>query len=52
MLATIFEAQRQDPGLNWGVGEDFLLSMDNVTGEVVVAGVYLRLFVTNPGQLT
>jgi len=31
------------------VGEDFLVNMD-LSGEVVVAGVYLRLFVTNPGQ--
>ena len=44
-----YQAQRQNPDLNWSVGDDFHLSLEDVSGEVMVAGVYLRLFVTNPG---
>jgi len=45
----LYQKQKVDPNLSWSIGEDFQLSMGDVAGEVVVAGVYLRIFVTNPG---
>ena len=46
------QKQKVDPNLSWSIGEDFQLSMGDVAGEVVVAGVYLRIFVTNPGKIS
>ncbi len=50
ILFVCAQAQRADPAVGWSVGEDFLVGGADVTGEVVVAGVYIRLFITNPGQ--
>ena len=44
------QGQKADPNLSWNLSEDFRLSVEDVAGEVVVAGVYLRIFVTNPGN--
>jgi len=44
-----YRDHQQNPSLHWTLGEDFALSLEDVTGEVVVAGVYLRLFAANPG---
>jgi len=44
-----FEAQKTNPELTWSVSDTFQLSLEDVSGEVVVSGVYLRLFVANPG---
>ena len=43
------EASRLNPELAWTVPDNFQLSLEDVSGEVVVSGVYLRLFVANPG---
>merc|ERR1712142_737937 len=38
-----------NPDQMWSVADNFQLSLEDVSGEVVVSGVYLRLFVANPG---
>ncbi|XP_023328115.1 dnaJ homolog subfamily C member 13 [Eurytemora carolleeae] len=45
----LFQKQTGDPALGWNLSDDFQLNFDDVAGEVVVAGVYLRIFVQNPG---
>jgi len=47
--SRLHQGQKVDPNLSWNLSEDFQLSVQDVAGEVVVAGVYLRIFVTNPG---
>lgn len=44
-----FQAQKANPDQLWSVADNFQLSLEDVSGEVVVSGVYLRLFVANPG---
>merc|ERR1719341_2300226 len=44
-----FQAQKANPDQMWSVADNFQLSLEDVSGEVVVSGVYLRLFVANPG---
>jgi len=44
-----YEVQKSQPDLAWSLPESFHLSLEDVSGEIVVSGVYLRLFVANPG---
>lgn len=44
-----FQAQKINADQLWSVADNFQLSLEDVSGEVVVSGVYLRLFVANPG---
>ena len=45
----LFQSQKQNSETLWSVPENFQLSLEDVSGELVVSGVYLRLFVANPG---
>ena len=45
----LFQSQKQSSETLWSVPENFQLSLEDVSGEVVVSGVYLRLFAANPG---
>jgi len=45
----LYQSQKQNPDTQWSVPENFQLSLEDVSGEIVVSGVYLRLFVANPG---
>lgn len=45
----LFQSQKQSSETLWSVPENFQLSLEDVSGEVVVSGVYLRLFTANPG---
>ena len=47
--STRFQQQQSQPDLAWTLPEAFQLSLEDVSGEIVVSGVYLRLFVANPG---
>ena len=47
--STRFQQQQSQPDLAWTLPEAFHLSLEDVSGEIVVSGVYLRLFVANPG---
>lgn len=49
MAEKLYQTQMENPiGSTWKLPEDFELSNIAASGEVVVAGVYLRLFVENP----
>ena len=47
-LPNFFLFLQSNPSFGWSLGEDFQMSIED-GGEVVVAGVYLRIFVSNPG---
>ena len=42
------QAQRQDANAKWSLSEDFQVVYSDAAGEVVVGGVFLRLFIANP----
>ncbi|CAG2054418.1 unnamed protein product [Timema podura] len=44
-----YTAQRQNPQMIWRPPDDNVLAKCGAPGELVVGGVYLRLFVANPG---
>nr|CAD7426370.1 unnamed protein product [Timema monikensis] len=44
-----YMAQRQNPQMIWRPPDDNVLAKCGAPGELVVGGVYLRLFVANPG---
>ncbi|CAG5130505.1 unnamed protein product, partial [Candidula unifasciata] len=44
-----FQAQKEDISAKWSMREDFQVVYSDVQGEVVVGGVFLRLFISNPG---
>ncbi|RWS30301.1 dnaJ subfamily C member 13-like isoform X2 [Leptotrombidium deliense] len=48
MAEELHQSQSNNPAIQWKIPEDFELSLPITKGEVVVAGVYLRLFVQNP----
>ncbi|XP_052814797.1 dnaJ homolog subfamily C member 13-like isoform X2 [Mya arenaria] len=44
-----YKAQRDNPDLKWNLPEEFNVVYNEVAGELVVGGVFLRLFISNPG---
>ncbi|GFR63073.1 LOW QUALITY PROTEIN: DnaJ-like protein subfamily C member 13 [Elysia marginata] len=42
------QAQRQDANAKWSLSDDFQVVYSDAAGEVVVGGVFLRLFIANP----
>ena len=44
-----FQLQRESTDAKWSFREDFEVVYTNVQGELVIGGVFLRLFITNPG---
>ncbi|KAL8616890.1 hypothetical protein ACOMHN_041809 [Nucella lapillus] len=44
-----YEAQKEDANAKWAFQEDFGVVYTEVEGELSVGGVFLRLFLTNPG---
>ena len=42
-------AQRDNPDVRWNLPDDFALSNANIAGEITVGGVFLRLYIANPG---
>ncbi|XP_005092836.1 dnaJ homolog subfamily C member 13 isoform X2 [Aplysia californica] len=48
LRAKHFQAQREDANVKWSMKEDFEIVYSDVQGEVVVGGVFLRLFISNP----
>eukprot|EP00795_Rhopilema_esculentum_P013369 gene13369-4225_t len=41
-------AQKDDPYVTWKLPDDFSITYDDVEGELVVGGVFLRLFIAQP----
>jgi DnaJ family protein C protein 13 len=44
-----YNVQRENPDAKWNIPEDFSVVYSDVQGELTVGGVFLRLFVANPG---
>ena len=44
-----FQQQRENTEAKWSFREDYEVVYTNVQGELVVGGVFLRLFIANPG---
>lgn len=44
-----FQQQRENTEAKWSLREDYSVVYSDVQGEVVVGGVFLRLFIANPG---
>jgi DnaJ family protein C protein 13 len=44
-----FLAQKQNPQVTWRLPDDVTVATPASPGETVVGGVYLRLFLVNPG---
>ncbi|XP_046378006.2 dnaJ homolog subfamily C member 13-like [Haliotis rufescens] len=44
-----YKAQREDADTKWSLKEDFAVVYTDVEGELIVGGVILRLFISNPG---
>lgn len=44
-----YKAQRENPDTRWGLTEDFSVVYSDVQGELTIGGVFLRLFIANPG---
>lgn len=49
MKAELFECHMREPTATWRMPERFCVPYESVEGELVVGGVFLRLFVANPG---
>eukprot|EP00794_Sanderia_malayensis_P017835 gene17835-19618_t len=43
-----FLAQKDDPYVTWKLPDDFSIRYDDVEGELMVGGVFLRLFIAQP----
>lgn len=43
------EKQRENTDVKWSMREDFAVVYSDVQGELTVGGVFLRLFISNPG---
>ena len=48
-VCSHFEMQRESTEAKWSFKEDFSVVYTDVQGELTVGGVFLRLFITNPG---
>ncbi|XP_033727987.1 dnaJ homolog subfamily C member 13-like [Pecten maximus] len=44
-----FKAQRDNPDTRWSLREDFAVVYTDVEGELTIGGVFLRIFISNPG---
>ena len=42
-------AQKDNPAVKWTLPEEFSVVYTNIQGELTVSGVFLRLFIANPG---
>lgn len=43
-----YEAQKDSPDIQWKLPEDFEIMFDDTVGELIVGGIYLRLFIQQP----
>ncbi|XP_013794496.1 LOW QUALITY PROTEIN: dnaJ homolog subfamily C member 13-like [Limulus polyphemus] len=49
MAEEHYKIQKDNPTTVWKVPEEFSLCSQELHGEVIISGVYLRLFIQNPG---
>ena len=48
-LSRHYVTQRDNPVTRWNLAEDFAVVYTDVEGELTVGGVFLRLYIANPG---
>lgn len=48
-ICSHYKAQRENPDTRWGLTEDYSVVYSDVQGELTIGGVFLRLFIANPG---
>ena len=41
--------QRDNPAARWNIPDGFAVAYSDAVGETVIAGVFLRLYIANPG---
>lgn len=44
-----YRSQRDDASVTWKLQEEFAIAYSDAHGELVISGVFLRLFIANPG---
>ncbi|KAK6166630.1 hypothetical protein SNE40_023278 [Patella caerulea] len=44
-----YQAQKENIATKWSIPEEFSVVYSDIQGELTVGGVFLRLFITNPG---
>ncbi|XP_058231751.1 dnaJ homolog subfamily C member 13-like isoform X4 [Hemibagrus wyckioides] len=49
MMLEHFKLQKDNPDVNWKLPEDFMISYAAGQGELEVGGVFLRIFIAQPG---
>uniref|UniRef100_W5N2E9 DnaJ heat shock protein family (Hsp40) member C13 n=1 Tax=Lepisosteus oculatus TaxID=7918 RepID=W5N2E9_LEPOC len=49
MMLAHFKQQRDNPDVNWRLPEDFTVAYGAAQGELAVGGVFLRIFIAQPG---
>ena len=49
MARRHYQSQRDNITAKWSLPEDFSVVYTNVEGELVIGGVFLRLYIANPG---
>ncbi|GAA6092930.1 dnaJ homolog subfamily C member 13 isoform X2 [Tachysurus ichikawai] len=49
MMLEHFKQQKDNPDVNWKLPEDFMISYAAGQGELEVGGVFLRIFISQPG---
>ncbi|XP_047664694.1 dnaJ homolog subfamily C member 13 isoform X2 [Tachysurus fulvidraco] len=49
MMLEHFKQQKDNPDVNWKLPEDFMISYAAGQGELEVGGVFLRIFIAQPG---
>lgn len=48
VLFSFFQQQKDDPDIAWKLPENFEVVYSQVQGEIVVGGVFLRIFISQP----
>ncbi|MBN3289374.1 DJC13 protein, partial [Polypterus senegalus] len=49
MMLEHYKQQRDNPDINWKLPEDFAVSYGDSQGEIAVGGVFLRIYIAQPG---
>ncbi|CAH1789259.1 unnamed protein product [Owenia fusiformis] len=49
MKDTHYKSQMDNPDVKWNVTDDFNVVYTEAAGEIAISGVFLRLFIANPG---
>ncbi|GAB1606314.1 dnaJ homolog subfamily C member 13-like isoform X2 [Argonauta hians] len=49
LKAQHYRSQRDNPDTRWSLPDDFSMVYSDVQGELAIGGVFLRLFIANPG---